>query len=411
MRFVPWTRRAAWLVGTVLYVNGHAQRLARCIASLSAGEVVPAVLLAIWVQFDVWLSGPPLAFGHTVGPKPLVAALYAVTSVALVWRRRSPLPVLAFIVAADSALYAVYGAPEGLGSFLPVFFAFYSVGRYAPAKAVWVAAPLTCAAMVIHEALDPQFAFGGANAFFWLVLGSAWPIGHAFQRRAIEADALARRARQLAVERDEAARTAVESERARIARELHDVVGHGLSVIVLQLVAATALIDSGDASAARDRLASTERSARDALAEMRRLLDLLDDGEAPSLAPQPGLAQIQRLVADTRAAGAEIQLETVGAPSDLPAGVDLAAYRILQESLTNVLKHAKPPHARVLVAYEPDAVVLEVRDVGDAVNGARPGGRGLAGMRERVALYGGDLAVGPQPDGGYLVRASIPVRM
>src|SRR2546427_618070 len=129
MRFVPWTRRAAWSVGTVPYMNGHAQRLVRCIAPLSAGEVVPAVLLA-----------------------------------------------------------------------------------------VWVAAPLTCAAMVIHEALDPQFSFGGANAFFWLVLGSGWPIGHAFQRRAIEADALARRARQLAVERDEAAHTAVESERARIAR-------------------------------------------------------------------------------------------------------------------------------------------------------------------------------------------------
>src|SRR2546423_8926080 len=107
MRFVPWTRRAAWSVGTVPYMNGHAERLVRCIAPLSAGEVVPAVLLAIWVQFDVWLSGPPLAFGHMVGPKPLVAALYAVTSLALVWRRRSPLPVLAFIVAADSALYAV----------------------------------------------------------------------------------------------------------------------------------------------------------------------------------------------------------------------------------------------------------------------------------------------------------------
>ena len=182
-------------------------------------------------------------------------------------------------------------------------------------------------------------------------------------------------------------------------------------MIVLQLVAATALIDSGDASAARARLVSTERSARDALAEMRRLLDLLDDGEAPSLAPQPGLAQVERLVADTRAAGAEIELQMAGTPVDLSAGVDLAAYRIIQESLTNVLKHARPPRARVLVAYEPDAVVVEVRDVGHELNGARPGGRGLAGMRERVALYGGDLALGPQPDGGYLVRARIPVRV
>jgi signal transduction histidine kinase len=380
-------------------------------APLSAGEVVPPVLLAVWVQFDVWFSGPPLAFGHMVGPKPLVAALYVGTSLALVWRRRSPLAVLAVIVAADSVVYAVYGAPEGLGSFLPVFFGFYCVGRYAPVKAVWIAAPLTGADMIIQGAFDPQFAYNGANAFFWLVLASAWPIGQAFQRRAVEAEALAGHARQLVADRDAAARTAVESERARIARELHDVVGHGLSVIVLQLVAATALIDSGDASAARARLVSTERSARDALAEMRRLLDLLDDGEAPSLAPQPGLAQVERLVADTCAAGAEIQLQTAGAAVELPAGVDLAAYRIIQESLTNVLKHAKPPRARVLVAYQPDAVVVEVRDAGQAVNGARPGGRGLAGMRERVALYGGDLALGPQPDGGYLVRARIPARV
>src|SRR5690348_3766283 len=376
-------------------MNGHAlPRPAVCTPPLGSGEVVLPALLAIWVQFDVWLSGPPFAFGHMVGPRPLVAALYAVTSLALIWRRRSPLAVLTFVVAADSVVYAVYGAPEGLGSFLPLFFAFYSVGRYAPVRALAIAAPLTAAAMVIHEALDPQFAFGGANAFFWIVLASAWPIGQAFQRRALEAEALAGHARRLAVERDEAARTAVEDERGRIARELHDIVGHGLSVIVLQLVAASALIDSGDVSAARERLSRTERSARDALAEMRRLLDLLDEGEARSPAPQPSLAQVERLIADTRAAGAEIELETTGKPADLPAGVDLAAYRILQESLTNVLKHARPPHARVLLAYEPDAVVLEVRDTGQAFNGGHPGGRGLAGMRERVALYGGDLALG-----------------
>lgn len=392
-------------------MNGYALPRAalRLAAPLTLGEVAPPVLLAIWVQFDVWASGPPLAFGHMVGPRALVAALYAVTSLVLVWRRRAPLAVLAFIAIVDSAFYLGYGAPEGLGSFLPLLAAFYAVGRYAPTRSVAPAAVLTATAIFIHDATDPEFAFGGANAFFWLVLAGGWPIGHAFRLRAEEAADLAGHAKQLAAERDQMAQAAVEGERARIARELHDVVGHGLSVIVLQLVAAAALIEGGDAAGARDRISSTERSARDALAEMRRLLDLLDDGVAPSLTPQPGLSQAERLVKDTCAAGADVDLEIAGAPVDLPTGVDLAAYRILQESLTNVLKHARPPRAHVCVAYERDAVVVRVRDEGQVVDEAGSAGRGMAGMRERVALYGGELDVGPQPGGGFLVHARIPV--
>ncbi len=391
-------------------MNGYAlPRSARTAPLPSASEVVWPVLLAIWVQFDVWAAGPPLAFGHMVGPRPLISALYAVTSLALVWRRRAPLAVLVFIVAADSVVYVVYGAPEGLGSFLPVFFAFCSVGRYAPTRSLLVAAPLTTAAMVIHDSLDPEFTLGGATAFFWLVLATGWPLGYAFRRRAQEAEELADHARRLATERDQAAHAAVESERARIARELHDVVGHGLSVIVLQLVAATTLIENGDTAGARGRLASTERSARDALAEMRRLLDLIDDGASPPLAAQPGLGELERLVADTRAAGATIEFEIAGSPPPLPPGVDLAAFRIVQEALTNVLKHAHPPSAHIRVAYESDGVLLEVRDQGKTAVDGVVGGRGLAGMRERVALYAGHLEVGPQQDGGYLVRARLPV--
>jgi signal transduction histidine kinase len=392
-------------------VNGYAlPRAASWLAApLSFGEVAPPVLLAVWVQFDVWASGPPLAFGHMVGPRALVTALYAVTSLVLIWRRRAPLAVLAFIAIADSVFYLVYGAPEGLGSFLPLLIAFYAVGRYAPTRSVAPAAALTAMAMFIHEATDPQFAFGGANAFFWLVLASGWPIGHAFRRRVQEAADLAGHARQLAAERDQMAQAAVEGERARIARELHDVVGHGLSVIVLQLVAAQALIEGGDTAGAGERISSTERSARDALAEMRRLLDLLDDGAAPPRAPQPGLTQAERLVSDTCNAGAEVDLEITGTPVNIPTGIDLAAFRILQESLTNVLKHARPPRAHVRVAYQRDAVVVDVRDEGQVLQDTGSAGRGLAGMRERVALYGGELDLGPQPGGGFLVHARIPV--
>jgi signal transduction histidine kinase len=140
---------------------------------------------------------------------------------------------------------------------------------------------------------------------------------------------------------------------------------------------------------------------------MRHLLELLDDDEEASLAPQPGLDQVERLCADSRAAGAEIDLTVRGEPPDLPAGVELATFRILQESLTNVLRHARPPRAHVSLTYQDDAVLVEVRDEGRGVSAPGPGGRGLAGMRERLALYDGEL--GRAPDGGYLVRARIPV--
>jgi signal transduction histidine kinase len=360
--------------------------------------LVLPVLLAGWVQVDVWAP----SFGNMVGPRAVVALLYAVTSLALVWRKSAPLAVLTFVITIDAAEYLAFGAPEALGVFLPPLFAFYSVGRYARTSSIALAGPLVLLGMAVHDLKDPAFTFSGSTAFFWLVLATAWPLGQAFQRRAAEAEALAE-------ERDDSARAAVAFERARIARELHDVVGHGLSVIVLQLVAALRILEKSDPVSLRERLLGTERSARDALAEMRRLLDLLDDGEGASLAPQPGLDQLERLVSDTRAAGAEVDLTITGTPLDLPAGVELAAFRIIQESLTNVLKHARPPRAHVRVAYEPDAIVVEVRDEGQSGNGAGLGGRGLTGMRERVALYGGELELGRAPEGGYHVRARLPV--
>jgi signal transduction histidine kinase len=309
----------------------------------------------------------------------------------------------------DAAEYLAFGAPEAVGSLLPPFLAFYSVGRYARTSSLTLAGPLVLLGFAVHELKDPALGFNSAPSFLWLVLATAWPLGRAFQLRAAEAQALTGRVRQLAEERDESARAAVASERARIARELHDVVGHGLSVIVLQLVAALTILEKSDTVNLRERLLSTERSARDALAEMRRLLGLLDDGEGASLAPQPRLDQLERLVADTCAAGAEVDVTITGEPVDLPAGVELAAFRILQESLTNVLKHARPPRAHVRVAYEPDAIVIEVRDDGQSASASDPGGRGLPGIRERVALYGGELEVGRAPEGGYAVRVRLPL--
>ena len=364
------------------------------------GLVLPVTLAGL-VQVDIW--GGQLALGHMVGPRPVIGLLYAVTSLSLIGCRRAPLAVLAFIVTADSAVYLVFGAPEGLGSFLPILIAFYAVGRYSEPGNVVFAAPLVFAGIAIHELTDPVFSFGGSDAVFYAVLATGWPLGYAFRRRALESEALVEA-------REQTARAAVTAERARIARELHDVVGHGLSVIVLQLVAALSLLDDAEQDPVRDRLLSVERSARDALAEMRRLLDLVDDGASAGLAPQPGLAQLDRLVEDTRAAGAEIEVAVRGEPVDLPAGVDLAAFRIVQESLTNVLKHARPAKAVVSVDYSTEAVTVEVIDRGANPVAATTSGRGLAGMRERVALYGGDLELAARAEGGFLVRARLPLR-
>jgi signal transduction histidine kinase len=394
--------------GTLSGMSADAVLVSRPTFALTRSDVVWPVLLACVVQVDVW-APHPFSFGNMVGPRVLVSLLYAVTSLALIWRRQAPLLVLAFVVSLDSVVYLVFGAPEGLGSFLPLLAAFCSVGRYAPASSVFVAGPLAILGLAIHELEDPAFQFNGSTTFFWVVLAAGWPLGFAFQRRAVEAEALTGRARRLAVEREASELAAIASERARIARELHDIVGHGLSVIVLQLVAALGSLDKSDVVSLRERLLSTEQSARDALDEMRRLLDLLDDGDAALLTPQPGLDQLDRLVADTRAAGAEVDVTITGDRHDIPAGVELAAFRIIQESLTNVLKHASPPRAHVLVGYEPHAITIQVRDDGRSSNGATVGGRGLAGIRERVALYGGELDLGQAPEGGYLVRARLPV--
>jgi len=211
-------------------------------------------------------------------------------------------------------------------------------------------------------------------------------------------------------ERVSAARRAAAEERARIARELHDVVGHAIGVIVLQADGGRRLlrVDPGETERA---LTTIEQTGRGALDEMRRLVAMLratDDEDA--LAPQPGLAGLEELAADVRAAGLPVDVVIEGQPTALPAGVDLSAYRIAQEALTNALKHAGPAHARVLVRYGAREVGIEVEDDGRGAPtaGSNGGGHGLVGIRERAALYGGQVDAGPRPEGGFAVRVRLP---
>ena len=214
---------------------------------------------------------------------------------------------------------------------------------------------------------------------------------------------------QLELEREEKAQSAVVEERTRIAREMHDVVAHSVSVMVVQSQAAQRLLE-GEHSAARQALSSIETTGRQALTEMRRLLGTLRRTDAElTLAPQPSLRRLEDLIEQVREAGLPVELRVEGEASSLPPGVDLSAYRIVQEALTNILKHAGPSRAEVVIHYRDDEVEVEVTDDG-AGNGKGGGSKqGLIGMRERVALYGGVLESGKRAGGGYVVRALLPL--
>ena len=209
-------------------------------------------------------------------------------------------------------------------------------------------------------------------------------------------------------ERESAARLAVAEERARIARELHDVVAHAVSVMVLQVGAVRHNLPA-ELAADSDALKDVELAGRSALAEMRRLLGAMHDGEDADLAPQPGLDSLDALVERVGRAGLPVRLQVEGDAVPLPRAVDLSAYRIVQEGLTNSLKHANASRADVTVRYAPDAVQLEVRDDGVGAGTSDGLGHGLVGVRERVKIYGGEMDAGTAPEGGFVLRARLPV--
>jgi signal transduction histidine kinase len=244
-----------------------------------------------------------------------------------------------------------------------------------------------------------------------VLFGIGWLVGFALRERTERTEAAEERALRAEREREAASRVAVAEERSRIARELHDIVAHSVSVIVLQVGAVRHRMPES-AAADREALTNVEEAGRTALAEMRRLLNAMrEDGDQAELMPHPGLDDLDRLVRDVGAAGLEVHLRVVGEPTPLPAGIDLSAYRIVQEGLTNSLKHSGGAEAEVTVDYAPDELRLEIRDRGAGDSAAGDGrGHGLVGIRERVKIFGGEMSVGPAPGGGFLVRARLPLR-
>ena len=261
--------------------------------------------------------------------------------------------------------------------------------------------------IVVENIPGPQTA--SDLIFIPLRFAAAWVAGYALRERSEQAEAAEERAARAEREREAAARVAVAEERARIARELHDIVAHAVSVMVLQVGAVRHKLPDAMAED-RDALRSVERAGRTALAEMRRLLGAMrSDGDEVELGPQPGLDGLDSLLAEVGRAGLPVQLHVDGEPFPLPRGVDLSAYRIVQEGLTNALKHARASRADVTLSYKPQGLQLEVRDngLGSATNDGL--GHGLVGIRERVKIYGGEMTTKKAADGGFVLNTRLPI--
>jgi signal transduction histidine kinase len=381
---------------------------------ISKLDVAIVLILAVLSQVEAWAAG-----GLRDERVPAAFAGFAL-ALAFLLRRRAPLATVAVAAAYFALVFSIgWSGSDGFPgaaalvdspdlALLPgaaVLLATYSVAAYSDVRAAVAGAVIVLAVVV-------ELALAGAVPVEQLAVvaaanGIAWTVGRRVRRRRARTAELADRVSTLELEQEERARAAVAEERARIARELHDVVSHSITVIVWQAAAERRVAPLREST--RHALETIEETGRQALAEMRRLLRVLrSEEEPPELAPQPSLRHLEQLVEQVREAGMPVELRLRGAPTPLPAGVDLSAYRIVQEALTNALKHAGRTSARVTIRYRDSDLELEVADDGrgDGDGGA---GHGLIGMRERADLFGGAIDAGPRPEGGYAVRARFPL--
>jgi signal transduction histidine kinase len=375
-------------------------------------------LVAAGLSTAVFVENPVIR-GLPRGTLALAYALVLLHTLPLAARRRFPGVVLAASVASGLAVAASGLPPEIL--VIVILVAVYSVAAYGGR---WVSLAGLAAAELGSAAvqLTPGRFQAPTVVTNALVLAAAWLLGHFVGIRRVYAAQLEQRTAELEQRtaeleqaREELARRAVAEERLRLARELHDVVAHSISVIAVQSGVGAHVANTQPEEAAK-ALAAIEATSRAALTELRRLLGVLrQEGEPQgSLAPVPGLADLDALLAEVAKAGLAVRLGVEGTPSPLPAGVDLSAYRIVQEALTNVVKHAGPARAQVTIGYHDQDVTVEITDDGQGStaptsDGQARVGHGLIGMRERVAAFGGDLEAGPRPGGGFRVAARLPL--
>jgi signal transduction histidine kinase len=362
----------------------------------SATSATDALVVAVFLAAEL-----TAAVTHTDGSRAALLLFPLGWTLPLLARRRFPVASLLTVfgtLAVESQL-----AQEGttsLAALAAVLLAFWLAGGL-PERAAALAtgaAGAACTAVVLASNPGPVDAGDAVFAAVAVLL----PFGSAM--------VLANRDRRAAYEREQRAAAAIEQERARIARDLHDVVGHALSMMTVQAGAARLRLEP-ERHPVIDQVTAIEETGREALGEMRRMLGMLrDDAEAAERDPQPGLATLEALLERSRGAGMAVELEVSGAPAPLAPGVDLAAYRIVQEALTNVRKHAAGARAVVTLAYEREHVCLVVANDGSGPAAPANGsGHGLVGMRERAAMYGGEVIAGPRAEGGFAVRARLPL--
>ena len=365
---------------------------------------------ALVLTFAVAAVVEALVAKHVHSPA-LVAVLALGWTLPFLFRRRHPF-VAPLVVCAALATLALVASESTLTTLTMPFVAALAAAVSLGLVPVRSQAIAGWAAILATAAVVDSNSSSSYSDFFWtgLILTLAWFFGSALGTRTEQARELRERVEAAELERMLATERATAEERARIARELHDVVAHSVSVMVVQVSGVRRLLRA-EQTREREALLSVEQTGRQALAEMRRMLGVMrsSDETRAELAPQPGLEHLDRLIAQVEEAGLPVTLRVEGDRRELSPGVDLSAYRIVQEGLTNALKHAKGANAEVVVRYVDSCVELEIADDGPGLGASDGQGHGLVGMRERAAIYGGTLETGTRDGGGFVLRAQLPV--
>ncbi len=367
------------------------------------------IALSIAILGFVGANGLTLDLGVIQHTWPLTPIVLAGT---LPLALRRVVPLVPLIAATGTAFLLARSDYNMDALLLASTVALYSVGANARSQGESFAGLLVAIGATVLIWLGSSYGSDPWIFFLFGVQAGLWLVGDTLRRRAAQIVELQQHAAHLEQLREIESRRAVADERARIARELHDVVAHSVTIMVVQAEAGRKVLDA-QPDAARTSLEAIENTGRQALADMRRLLGVMDRDGARATAkdPAPGLDQIDALVGEMQRAGLVVDLRVEGERGPLPPGVDLSAYRVVQEALTNALRHAGAARVSVVVRYRSDAIEVEVNDDGEGpVNDpASPGGRGLVGMRERVALFQGEFEAGPRRGGGFVVRARLPL--
>ena len=387
------------------------RRHLREIAGRREVDAIGAGLLCVVGELESWAHRDP---SMSVQQGVLFSFVIAAATLPLAWRRRAPVAVLVVIMGAVAVGVIASTASDNdqgpYSVFLAVLVAVFSVGAYARQRHQLVTGVAVLTAAFAAEVMHDAFTDARTDFGFWVAVAIFWGLGRLFGDRLLRVARLEQHTEQLEQDREANARAAVADERARIARELHDVVAHSVSVMVIQAGAARHTLNPDDVDTA-EALESIKTTGRQALVELRHLLGILRHADDElALAPMPGINHLTLLSEQMGEAGLPVELRIEGQPAALPPGIDLAAYRIVQEALTNTLKHAGAAHACVTVRYEDRTLDLEIRDDGRPSASTVAGtGHGLVGMRERVSLYGGMLDAGHTADGGFAVHAQLPL--